>query len=129
MRKLTILLAVAALTTSVGCGPCRGLFSKGSPCGTAMASPAILSAPMAMSAPMAQPNMCAPMCVPCDPCLQYDPCASQGVTTGYMGNYLSSPDCKCNQGSGAIITPQTQIVPGPVPVSYTHLTLPTICSV
>ena len=38
MRKLTILLAVAALTTTVGCGRCRSLFSKGSPCGTAIAA-------------------------------------------------------------------------------------------
>ena len=118
MRKLTILLAVAALTTTVGCGRCRSLFTKGSPCGTAMAAPAILSAPLAMGAPMAQPAMCPPMCVPCDPCLQYDPCATQGVTTGYLGNYLSSPDCNCDQGAGAIITTPGMLnaVPAPSPM-------------
>jgi hypothetical protein len=46
--------------------------------------------------------------------MQYDPCGSTGVTTGYMGNYLSSPDCNCDQGAGAIITQPSTIVPGPM---------------
>jgi hypothetical protein len=108
MRKLTILLAAAALVApSTGCiGRCKSFFSKGSPCGTVMTTPAVLSAPMAMGAPFAgpvmQPNMCceqAPMCVPCDPCMQYDPCANTGMSNGYFGNYMPS-DCGCAGGSG-----------------------------
>ncbi len=94
MRKLSILLAVAALAASTAgcCGRCRNFFHKGNPCGTVM-TPAVLSAPMAMSAPpmMAAPNMCAeaqPACVPCCPqqCVPCcpDPCAT-GMTTGYLG--------------------------------------------
>jgi hypothetical protein len=126
MRKLTILLAAAALVApSTGCiGRCKSFFSKGSPCGTVMTTPAVLSAPMAMGAPFAgpvmQPNMCceqAPMCVPCDPCMQYDPCATTGVTSGYFGNYMQSgSDCGC-AGGGAQLVPQSApvgtIMPNP----------------
>ena len=132
MRKLTILLGVAALAATNGgcCSRCRNLFHKGSPCGTVMTTPAMLSAPIAMGAPMAgpvmQPSMCCeqpqPMCVPCDPCMQYDPCANgQGVSSGYFGGYMqqsAGADCGCENGglsaapvglpAGTIITPQPQ---------------------
>ncbi|HEX6962866.1 MAG TPA: hypothetical protein VF175_13435 [Lacipirellula sp.] len=104
MRKLTILLALAAITASSGCSNCcclgrvRNWFHKGSPCGTTVA-PAVLGAPLAMGTPLAQPvsapaqpifasptmapqmyveqpAMCYP-CPPCDPCANpcVDPCA------------------------------------------------------
>lgn len=117
MRKLTILLAVATLaTTSTGCiGRCKNWFHKGSPCGTMVTSPAMLSAPVAMGAPFAgpmmQPNMCCeqqPACVPCDPCMQYDPCGgATGVSSGYFGGYLpAASDCGCDSGnSGVTMSP------------------------
>ena len=101
MRKLTILLALAAITASSGCSNCccigrvRNWFHKGSPCGTTVA-PAVLGAPLAMGTPLAQPvaapfayqqqpMMTAPTmapqvyveqpamcCPPCDPCA--NPC-------------------------------------------------------
>jgi hypothetical protein len=120
MRKLTILLAVAALAaTSTGCvGRCKNWFHKGSPCGTMVTSPAMLSAPVAMGAPFAgpvmQPNMCCeqqqPMCVPCDPCMQYDPCGgATGVSSGYFGSYLpAASDCGCANG-GATMESGTMI--------------------
>jgi hypothetical protein len=132
MRKLTIILGVAALaaTSSGCCGRCRNFFHKGSPCGTTMTTPALLSAPLAMGAPLAgpvmQPNQCceqAPqvMCVPCDPCMQYDPCANgQAVSSGYFGGFLpqsASSDCGCENG-GVSTVPTTlpagaTIVPSP----------------
>jgi hypothetical protein len=100
MRKLTILLALAAITTSSGCSNCccigrlRNWFHRGSPCGTTVA-PAVLGAPVAMGTPLAQPVSAPaqpffapptmapqvyveqqPMCYPCPPC---DPCASPCV--------------------------------------------------
>jgi hypothetical protein len=122
MRKLTILLAAAALVApSTGCiGRCKSFFSKGSPCGTVMTTPAVLSGPVAMGAPFAgpvmQPNMCceqAPMCVPCDPCMQYDPCATTGATSGYFGNYMPASDCGC--AGGAQLIPQSAPVGGIIP--------------
>lgn len=133
MRKLTIILGVAALaaTSSGCCGRCRNFFHKGSPCGTTMTTPALLSAPMAMGAPLAgpvmQPNQCCEqppqvMCVPCDPCMQYDPCASgQAVSSGYFGGYLpqsAAADCGCENGSvstvPATLPSGATIVPGPI---------------
>ena len=126
MRKLTILLALAALTASNAgcccgvCGRVRNWFHKGSPCGTAMA-PAVLGAPLAMGTPlatpvaqpmmqpmMAQPMMSAPicveqapvcpqMCVPCDPC---DPCGGGSVSTGYGG--YGSEGCGCDGSSSGV---------------------------
>lgn len=120
MRKLTFMLAVAAFAvTSAGCtARCRNLFHKGSPCGTLLAPPAMLSAPMAMAAPMSapimQPNLCVeqqPMCVPCDPC---DPCATQGVTTGYLGGYMpATSGCPCEGGSTGTIMSSGTLVPAP----------------
>jgi hypothetical protein len=102
MRKLTILLAVAALAaSSAGCGRCRNLFHKGSPCGTTVTSPAMLTAPLAMGA------VSQPMCV--DPCMQYDPCAT-GATGTYFGGYMpSGADCNCDPAAGGAI----QVVPTP----------------
>jgi hypothetical protein len=103
MRKLTILLAVAALAaSSAGCGRCRNWFHKGSPCGTMMSSPAVLSAPLAMGA------VSQPMCV--DPCMQYDPCATGMVGTQFSG-YLPAGDCNCDPGAGATI------IQGPSPAA------------
>ncbi|HYO24139.1 MAG TPA: hypothetical protein VEQ85_04245 [Lacipirellulaceae bacterium] len=125
MRKLTFLLAVAALAASnTGCvGRCRNWFHKGSPCGTVMSTPAVLSAPIAMGAPMAgpvmQPNMCceaAPVCV--DPCMQYDPCATGGSTGAYFGGYMpGGADCGCAGGApmgSATMAPSTVVSPMPV---------------
>ena len=120
MRKLTILLAAAALAaTSTGCvGRCKNWFHKGSPCGTVMTTPAMLSGPVAMGAPFAgpvmQPNMCceqAPVC--CDPCMQYDPCATTGVTGGYFGGYMpQSSDCGCAPGGMTMGAPATMAPAG-----------------
>lgn len=146
MRKLTILMALATtLAASSGCssciGRCRNLFHKGSPCGTAMAAPAVLGAPLAMGTPMAQPMMgapmmagpmCvpqAPMCVPVDPCADpcvdpcADPCANGMVTMGYGGGYATGGEsCDCaGGGSGAIMSaPMNALPPGTV-VSPTPL--------
>ncbi len=91
MRKTLILLALAVMTTaSVGCGCCRNLFRRGSPCfGTSKVAPAMIGAPMALAAPVAapvplmqrvapqvvmpraampQPACCPPVCEPCDSC-------------------------------------------------------------
>jgi hypothetical protein len=115
MRKLTILLALAAIISSSGCSNCcclgrvRNWFHKGSPCGTAVA-PAVLGAPLAMGTPLAQPvsapvaqpmfaspTMSAPVyveqtpmcypCPPCDPCANpcVDPCADPCSGTVSMG--------------------------------------------
>ena len=127
MRKLTIVLAAAALAaSSTGCvGRCKNWFHKGSPCGTVMTTPAMLSAPVAMGAPFAgpvmQPNMCceqAPVC--CDPCMQYDPCATTGMTTGnYFGGYMpQGADCGCAQGGMTMSAPTMSggyIAPAPAP--------------
>ncbi|MBA3482808.1 MAG: hypothetical protein H0T51_13435 [Pirellulales bacterium] len=135
MRKLTIVLSLAAVAASSGCcncgiGRCRNLFHKGSPCGTTVA-PAVLGAPLAMGTPMAAPvavpysqpmvsapmmsaPMCveqAPMCVPCpqqcvDPCA--DPCASGAVSMGYMGGYTSegyTSGDACCDGSAGMSMP------------------------
>jgi len=140
MRKLTILLALAAVTLSSGCTRCcgraRNWFHRGSPCGTTVA-PAVLGAPLAMGtpmatpvcAPMASPMMTAPMCmeqapmcmpcVPCDPCA--DPCGG-AMSMGYMGGYTSDGMCCDGAGSmpttmspGTVIVPGTQqVLPGPV---------------
>lgn len=143
MRKLTILMALATtLAASSGCssciGRCRNLFHKGSPCGTAMAAPAVLGAPLAMGTPMAQPvmgapmmagPMCvpqAPMCMPVDPCADpcADPCSSGMVTMGYGGGYAAGGEsCNC-AGGGApemMVAPSTTtvapgtIIPAPSP--------------
>ena len=125
MRKLTILMALATtLAASSGCssciGRCRNLFHKGSPCGTAMAAPAVLGAPLAMGTPMAQPDgdgraddgrpdvraagadvhagrpLHGPMRDPCA-----DPCANGMVTMGYGGGYATGGEsCNC-AGGGA----------------------------
>ena len=142
MRKLTILMALAsALAASSGCssciGRCRNLFHKGSPCGTAMAAPAVLGAPLAMGTPTAQPvmgapmmgapmmgapmmagPMCvpqAPMCMPVDPCMDQcadpcaDPCANGMMTMGYGGGYATGGEsCDCAGGSPTMmVTPST----------------------
>ena len=138
MRKLTILMALATtLAASSGCssciGRCRNLFHKGSPCGTAMASPAVLGAPLAMGTPMAQPMMgapmmagpmCvpqAPMCMPVDPCMDQcadpcaDPCANGMVTMGYGGGGYATGGESCNCAGGSsptmMVDPSTA-VPG-----------------
>jgi hypothetical protein len=96
------------------------MFHKGSPCGTLMSSPAVLSGPISMGAPMAQP-MCiqqAPVCMPCDPC---DPCGGTSVSTGYFGGYMpATSDCGCDAGSaGAVISSGSSLpaggtyIPGP----------------
>ncbi len=105
MRKLTIVLAVAALASTAGCSRCRNLSHKGSPCGTLMSAPAVLSAPVAMSGPVMQPNMC----VPCDPCMQYDPCATTGVSTGYFGGYMPNTDCACDANGATVVGPATSL--------------------
>jgi hypothetical protein len=138
MRKLTILLAVAALATSSSgccvCGRVRNWFHKGSPCGTTTVAPAVLGAPLAMGTPLQQPYMAAPMaapmmaappvcceqapmCVqpcaqPCDPC---DPCG--GASMGYA----PSDGCGCGGAPatmtvspGVPIPAGTVTVPGPV---------------
>jgi hypothetical protein len=147
MRKLTILMALAsALAASSGCssciGRCRNLFHKGSPCGTAMAAPAVLGAPLAMGTPMAQPMMgapmmagpmCvpqAPMCMPVDPCMDQcvdpcaDPCANGMVTMGYGGGGYATggESCNCAGGDGGAImsAPMNTLPPGTV-VSPTPL--------
>ena len=146
MRKLTILMALAsALAASSGCssciGRCRNLFHKGSPCGTAMAAPAVLGAPLAMGTPTAQPVMgapmmgapmmagpvCvpqAPMCVPVDPCSDpcvdpcADPCSSGMVTMGYGGGYATGGEsCNCGGGSAPemmVAPPTATVTPGTI---------------
>ena len=144
MRKLTILMALATtLAASSGCssciGRCRNLFHKGSPCGTAMAAPAVLGAPLAMGTPMAQPApmmgapmmagpVCvpqAPMCMPVDQCVDpcadpcADPCSSGMVTMGYGGGYATGGEsCNC-AGGGApemMVSPSTVVPSTTMPV-------------
>ena len=146
MRKLTILLALAVVISSSSgccCGRMRNWFHKGSPCGTAMAAPAVLGAPLAMGTPVAQPMsmpmmsspvMASPMmsgpvmaaptmcveampqcCPPCDPC---DPCGSGQVTSGYYGGYTTSEaGCDCAGGApmSGIPAGATVVTPGPIP--------------
>lgn len=136
MRKLTILLALAAITASSGCSNCcclgrvRNWFHKGSPCGTAVA-PAVLGAPLAMGTPLAQPvsapvqpmfasptmapqmyveqpAMCYP-CPPCDPCANpcVDPCADPCSGAVSMG-YMGgyTSEAACC-GDGTTMAPAT----------------------
>jgi hypothetical protein len=145
MRKLTILLAAAALAaSSVGCcGRCRNLFYKGSPCGTAMASPTVITTPVAMAAPQPAPMMAAPMmaapmmaapqtvcvpnqpacipccppCEPCMPCCPCDPCGggTMGYSGGYMQGYMQGGEPCCDGSAVETMVPGT-MAPGEIQV-------------
>lgn len=141
MKKLTLLMAVVLLTSSVtGCGcmrRVRSLFNRGAYCGPAAVTttPVMAQPPIIMPAPapvvVPQASACDPCCVPCEPCCEpccdpcCDPCcggypAEYSPTSYPMGGYYDSGCDSCGGMSGTIGTvPSGMIDPGPIPMGST----------